>query len=86
MRAIITLFLIFTPVLVISAPAKVLSQVCSRKYVEGVKRERPNGQIVRECLYRATLPDSYETDTASRCSRTHVEGSWVFSSNSFHYK
>lgn len=86
MKLILTSLLVLMSSQGITSPAKVLSQVCGHKYVEGVRKERPNGQVVRECLNKRTLPKEYEADIGSRCAPRYVEGDWHFSSNGFHYK
>jgi hypothetical protein len=86
MKIIITLLLVLTASESFASPAKVLSQVCGHKYVEGVRKERPNGQVVRECLNKRSLPKEYEADIGSRCASEYIEGDWRFSSNGFHYK
>lgn len=86
MKIIITLLLALTTSQSFAFPAKVLSQVCGHKYVEGVRKERPNGQVVRECLNKRNLPKHYEADVGSKCAANYAEGEWNFSSNGFHYK
>lgn len=67
-------------------PAKLLSQVCGNRYVQGTKLKLSNGQIFWMCLSKDALPDVYATDIRSSCHSTHTETIWVFSNNQMHFK
>ncbi len=86
MKIILTFLLALMASQSIASPAKVFALVCGHKYTEGIRKERPNGQVVLECLNKRSLPGVYEADIRSSCHNTHVEGAWHFSSNGFHYK
>lgn len=86
MKLILMLFLIFTATKGHAIPNKVISFVCGHKYTEGKRKERPNGQVLKECLYKKTLPTKYEADIRSACHGTHAEGIWKLSSNGFPFK
>ena len=59
---------------------------CNADYVKGTKTVLSNKQVLWRCFRKGYIPENYETDLDVKCSPTHTEAKWFYSSNNLHYK